>query len=552
VLWITAFLLTSGAAAKAEFKLTVDLKDGAKIHDIQKIVAHADSSDGIDKVEFFVDDQLKATVTGIPYTLTWDTIADKEGKHTLAITAYDSNGQTKKITVSVEIDNELNLGAEALAKTAHEALAAGETAKAIAYSRRSLKADPGNVTASRVTAKLAARDADWTKAASVLEAANGYESDPDALHELATYRLRRALLPENASTFASSIQSYVELRQKAADMAVAKAKAAVTATDPASHEVIGDALLRAGHYKDAQLEYQKAGDNMPISTSNRLALAYTLQDNPELAFAFTRPQIQDKKADRVTRAIYGLALLHSQKFDEARAAVAEDLSSEYPAALIIAAYADVVNGKLRSAVSEAESAVKLETDSGDARYVDSMVIRNLSDSEEELVRAITLSPFASGPYIDYAIRIALEKQSNRADDAVKLIQGVLEREPDCISAKLTEVLLLLSKGNVKDAEPILDFQMRHTRAPDVMMIAAVYLTQVNKEGQAEVEWDRARKMDTSHFNFLVVPAAAQFLRTYDRVLHYRADSFLTFESLFPAPRAPKPETPAAPADAPAQ
>src|SRR5579863_2314363 len=89
-------LLMAASAARAEFKLSVDLKDGDKIHDISKIVAHADSSDGIDKVEFYVDDQLKSTAQGVPYTLTWDTIPDTEGKHTLAITAYDSNGQTKK------------------------------------------------------------------------------------------------------------------------------------------------------------------------------------------------------------------------------------------------------------------------------------------------------------------------------------------------------------------------------------------------------------------------------------------------------------------------
>ena len=168
-----------------------------------------------------------------------------------------------------------------------------------------------------------------------------------------------------------------------------------------------------------------------------------------------------------------------------------------------------------------------------------MVIRNLSDSEEELVRTITLSPFASGPYIDYAARIALQKQSDRADDALKLTEGILAREPDCISAKLTEVLLLLGKGRVKDAEPILDYQMRHTQAADVQMIAAIYLTQVQKVGQAGQAWDRARKLDPNHFDFVVIPTATQFLQSYVRKLHYRADCFLTFESLYPAKRAPK-------------
>ncbi len=238
----------------------------------------------------------------------------------------------------------------------------------------------------------------------------------------------------------------------------------------------------------------------------------------------------------------------SQKFDEARAAVTEDLSSEYPASMLIAAYSDVVNGKLKSAAAEAEAVVKLLPDAGDARYVNSMVIRNLTDSEAELDRAITLSPFASGPYIDFATRLALAKQSDRVDDALKLIDGVIAREPNCISAKLTEVLMLLGKGRVKDAEPLLDFQMRHTPAADVRMIAAIYLTQVQRVGQAQQAWDQARKMDVTHFNFLIVPFAMQFLQDYERKMHYRSDCFLTFETLFPARRAPKPDTAAAAPD----
>ena len=538
-LWMIALILSAGGAARAEFKLSIDLKDGDKIHDTATIVAHADSSDGIDKVEFFVDDQLKATATGVPYTLKWDTIADKEGKHTLAITAYDANGQTKKLTVSLEIDNELALGAEALAQKGHDALVSGDADKALMYSRRSLKAEPNNLSASRITAAIAAKDSDWDKAASTLEGATGYDSNPDALGELAIYKMRKALMPENVTTFTTAIQSIVELRQKAADMYVAN----VRAKDPTAHEAIGDAMLRAGHYKDAQLEYQKAGDNMPISTSNRLALAYTLQDQIDLAIAFVRPLITEKRADRVTRAVYGLALLHKQQFDEARAAVAQDIPSDYPAALVIAAYSDVVNNQTVRATNEAVQALKAAPQAGDAHYINSMVIRNLSDSETELIKTITTSPFAAGPLLDYAARIALQKQSDRVEDAIKLTEIVLKREPSNVEAKLTNVLLLLTKGRLAEAAPTLEYVMLHTPAADVQMVGAVYLTQDNKSGRAGQCWDKARKMDSNHFDFLVVPTAPQFLQSYIRKVHYRAGFYLTFESLFPAKMAAKTEAP---------
>ena len=58
-----------------------NLKEGDKISDISVIVVRAESSDGIDKVEFAVDDQLKFTTGSTPYTYKWDTIPEAEGKH---------------------------------------------------------------------------------------------------------------------------------------------------------------------------------------------------------------------------------------------------------------------------------------------------------------------------------------------------------------------------------------------------------------------------------------------------------------------------------------
>ncbi len=524
--------LSTGSAARAEFKLTTDLKDGDKVHDISVVIAHAESSDGIDKVEFFEDDQLKATATGTPYKFTWDTIADTEGKHNIAITAYDSNGQTKKLTLALEIDNELPLGAVALAKKAQAALVANDTDAALAYSRRSTKAEPGNIEAARVTAALAARDSDWTKAVASIEKSNGYDNNPDAIRELAGYKLKMTLLPENAANFSSNLISIVDLRQKSADMSAANTKA----TDPSNHLAIGDALLRAGNAKDAQLEYQKAGDAMPLELANRVALAYALQDNTELSIAYMRPRIADKMADRVTRAIYGLCLLREQKFEAARAAVAADLGSGYPAAEIIAAYADVVNGETAKAAAEAEAAVKAAPDAGDAHYVSSMTIRSLTDSEAELVRTISATPFASGPYVDFAARLALQKPADRFDDAVKLVDFVLKREPDNTGAKLVRVLLLTARGRGKEVSESLDYVVRHNKAPDVKMVAAVYLTEQKQVGLANQFWDEAVKADKVHFQFLVVPNPTQFLSTYERKQHYRAGFFLTFESLFP----PKP------------
>lgn len=540
LVWLLGLLLGAGRIAHAEFKLTIDQKDGDKIADVAKIVAHADSSDGIDKVEFYVDDQLRVTAGSVPYVFKWDTIPDMEGKHTLAITAYDSNGQTKKISVSLVIDNELALGGPALAKKALDALAANNTDVALNYSRRALKAEPGNVDACRVIAALAARDSDWDKAAATLEKASGYDQNPDALKELATYKLRRALLPDNVPIFVTEVQKVAELRQKGYDLAVAKMKT----KDASAHEAIGDALMQGGHLHEAELEYLKVGDNRPLSTTNRLGLVYSLEDEPTQAISILRTVTDDKGGDAATRALMGLALLHQQKFAAARAAVQADLSTDFPAAQIIAAYADVAMGQPARALAEAQKAAERTPNAGDVHYALSMTLHNLADSETELTQAFTVSPFEAGPYLDYAARLALEKHGDRLDDAVKLTDYVIEQHPNDLEAKLVKVMLLLQQNHAAEAEPIIDYQYRHTNAPDVLMAYAVFLNQQNKVGLAQLNWERVRTQDTTHFEFLVIPTPAAFLMSNERKYHYRGDFFLTLASLYPPKAAPKVETPA--------
>src|SRR5690348_8573382 len=94
---VLGLLLPAAGTASADITLTTDLKNGDKVSDIAKIVAHADSPDGIDKVAFKVDAEAPVAVASVPYEFAWDTIKTTEGPHTLAITAYSSNGQSKNV-----------------------------------------------------------------------------------------------------------------------------------------------------------------------------------------------------------------------------------------------------------------------------------------------------------------------------------------------------------------------------------------------------------------------------------------------------------------------
>jgi hypothetical protein len=54
---------------------------------------------GIDRVEFYIDNTLKATTTETPYQYTWTTLAFF--RHTIKVTAYDTSGKSTSKSLSV-------------------------------------------------------------------------------------------------------------------------------------------------------------------------------------------------------------------------------------------------------------------------------------------------------------------------------------------------------------------------------------------------------------------------------------------------------------------
>ena len=61
-------------------------------------------SNGVTKVEFYIDSVLKGTDTSAPYSYSWDTTAYPNGSHTIFSKAYDAAGNvgtSTTITVTV-------------------------------------------------------------------------------------------------------------------------------------------------------------------------------------------------------------------------------------------------------------------------------------------------------------------------------------------------------------------------------------------------------------------------------------------------------------------
>ncbi len=529
-----AALIGSAAMGFADITIKAEPMDGEKVADIAKITAKIDSKDGVDKVEFRIDDELRYTDTSVPYSYDWDTIADKEGKHTITITAFDSNGATKRFTLNLEVDNDLGLGADALASKAKDALAEKKYDSALLFGRRALKAEPGNIVGSRAIARIYGMRRDWGKAIGTLDKAMGLDTNAPALSELAAYRVQRALEPDNAASFFGELSAANELRHKAADLAVIDVKKA----SAGNSEVIGDALLAAGRLREAIAEYGKAAMKMdaPLSATNRLALAYALSDQPQEALGLLRPLQRNKKDDAASRAIIGLAYLRLMQFGEARQAVQADIADQKPASLIVAAFADNALGKSKEAAAFAKDAVALVPTAAEAHYAFALSAPNLKDQEREINLAISYNTFQSGPYLDYASRMAISRRSDRYEQALNLTDLALKNDPDNLNAKLMQAQLYLFLKKIPDADKVL-VQINGMRGaqtnPDYMLTLATYWDIKNDRNKVNISLAEAKRLDAARFERRGTTPPLQLMIELNRKMFYRSGYFLLPSTLFP-------------------
>ncbi len=86
---LTSLRPRHGSTVKGAVGIHVDAKDGV----------------GINKVKFFVDGRLHHTALSPPYSCTWDTIAEPQGKHILRATAINRRGRSSSVQSRVMVAN---------------------------------------------------------------------------------------------------------------------------------------------------------------------------------------------------------------------------------------------------------------------------------------------------------------------------------------------------------------------------------------------------------------------------------------------------------------
>ncbi|CEK19987.1 Tetratricopeptide repeat [Chthonomonas calidirosea] len=530
-------LFASLTGAKADIKITFDLKDGDHISDVTRIVAHVSSPNLITEVDFYVDGQERAKATSVPYEFLWDTIPDKEGPHTLKVTATDIDGNTASATLQLVIDNHLDEGATALAQKADQALTGGDLDTARRYSRRALKADPNNVLAARVLAKIYAQTGDYEKAEQLLAGLKNIDSSSEAMLDLASYRMRIALATGADEQHAvDEIRAALALQHKAADLTVEAVRANKTSTPLA----LGDALLNAGHYQEAVDTYKPlaSGDKAPVEAVNRLALAYIYTEQYREASSLLKILEIEHRADAVSHAVAGLLLVRLHYPERALTLLKPDMDQPSAAELIVASWANLQLGNRREANDLAQKAASMLPESGDATYLLAMTSPDLGIADRASANALSLAPFQPGPYLDYGVRKALQLKEHLFNMGVDLCDLALQSDPKCPSAFILKALLLTELAQPQKAFIILSkLNADMPAAPDVLLaFSAYYLAQKNA-AEAQRLFELATKTAPPTMNLQLPLDPLPTIELLFRRTGYDAVPFLNLATLYPPPPA---------------
>ena len=102
-------VVNDGGDSPPKLSITNPL-DGATVMLTVSIKADASDFEGIDRVEFYLDDTLLGTDTESPYEYIWDATTAEDGEKTIKVIAFDTIGQTREATISVTVMNNEEFG----------------------------------------------------------------------------------------------------------------------------------------------------------------------------------------------------------------------------------------------------------------------------------------------------------------------------------------------------------------------------------------------------------------------------------------------------------
>lgn len=544
-LCITALVAMGAAVLAADtISLSLNLKDGATISDIVRVKAEAYYSQGINKVDFLVDNQLRHTDSSVPYTFNWNTLDDSEGSHTLTAVATDVNGNTKSVTVHVVINNELGKGAAYYADLTVADIKADNLTAAENMARRALKIDPTNLKVKSALASLYEANHEYSRALNELKDAAIPADDYKTQRQLASLYIMAGRNASSTGDLLSYAQSALNIEKQALQIEVNKARHSPNAQSDEGQMAIGDAYFNSQQFDKAVQIYEQCADRSqaPLPCVNRLILANYRDGHPRAAIYRLDQLRRDKREDTVTKAIRGMVLIYQHDFKGALQEVAAGVADNNLASIMVSAYAHSATGKAALAENEAKQAAALAPNLPEVQYLLSLTAHGSLDSRNAFFKAVASDPNFASAYVMRGFQTLLSGGQESLQPAMQFFNFALKIEPTNQYALIGKAVDDLMSKQYDDAGSVLTQLLKlNPDAPDTWVVDAAYdLYSDQSSLYTQKAMEKAFKLDPTYWGDTFVPHLYDLAK---RVYVYRALPILTPNSLYPP--APAQAAPAA-------
>jgi tetratricopeptide (TPR) repeat protein len=524
--------------------VTVSVKDNDVVSDVTKVTAQAFSEAGVTKVEFSVDDQLRATLTKAPYEYKWDTIDEDEGRHTLIVAVFDGEGKTGTKRVKVEVDNGLSKGVKPHAEMAQALFRKGELDAAMLEARKAYRVNNADIDAIRALAAATGGKGDYNRAIDLLEKqqninnqligdAKSYPlSDKSSMELRGLFRMLRAEKQPNAAAMLPDLTTSYDFWRKLYVNYLTDVRSAHPDTDQSAAGLfaVGDALYYHGEYDAALALYQKAptGGKDGVYAAHRSALAMIRLGRLKDAELLLTSLISAGKGTDVTHAILGDIALIQRRYAKARSEMDGPVSHSSLSGLVIASHADVGKANYRQALDELKQAAAKASDFAEVQYLAAGLFtdtRDLARASSSLFAAMRADPGLLDFYAMRGFQLASLVPTDGFAQAQVFFDFVLQREPHHHAAMIGKAMCLVNQKKYAQAEPLLKELTREDRdSADVWIVQAAVLASGTVQQGASEALATARKLDPEHFNYIYVPKMAEIA---SRVATYRRPPLLT-------------------------
>jgi len=461
-------LLLASSAVAADIKINSSLRSGDKIAGVVNVRVTVTSDVPVNQVEFYHDGRLLLADRSTPYEVVINTIVEREGNYDLEIAVYLTNGESKRETLRLIIDNNVGAGAAAHTANAVKFLQVGNYDGAIQAGLVALKADDDYVPAKLVIARAYYEKSEFAEAQTFAEGALIAGDNVEAYEILASIFVKRSF--RMLATGTDRMQAVSDIKQSLLEGVRNKRKAiqmqirALGAPTNENRFQLASLHIQNNEFAAVTRIMREVYD--PFDPDTRVAnfLLYSLMRQGRIKDAYQVVEEINKNGapDETSFALMAAAYATYRNFDKAdenlrNAALAG--AEDHPTKMTAAAFVAIKKNDRAAMQSQVRAMVQRNVVRPEAIFYLSVLYTYLNDlnaARDAFERAVVADPLLYDAYIQDGY-LSLGKAVRTQDKELLLAQAqsymevALEAMPDSPEALNGLAIVYLMQNKNSDA-----------------------------------------------------------------------------------------------------